>query len=91
MVTLSTPSRADLRLLKKIPCIAVCGIFVFRSWDAFSDANEPASPGRDGAADANTYSYFAGDPESGGHPIGRRSIASEDRLCLRCRSWSSAR
>ena len=35
--------------------------------------------------------YFAGDPESGGHPIGRRSTAPETGFRFRCRSWSSAR
>ncbi len=40
---------------------------------------------------ANTQVYFAGDPESGGHPIGRRSIAPETGFRFRCRSWSSAR
>jgi hypothetical protein len=39
----------------------------------------------------NLQIYLAGDPESGGHPIGRRSTALEGRFRLRCRSWSSAR
>jgi hypothetical protein len=35
---------------------------------------------------ANTWVYFAVDPENGGQPIGRRFKALEEGFCLRCRS-----
>jgi len=82
----------DLRLLKEFLCIAVYGISVSRSWDVFSDLNKAAALAlRNSVQCANTQVYFAGDPESGGHPIGRSSIAPETGFRFRCRSWSSAR
>ncbi len=58
----------------------------------FSDLNEAAALAlRNSVQCANRQVYFAGDPESGGHAIGRRSIAPETVFRFRCRSWSSAR
>src|SRR6476660_4863145 len=73
-------------------CIAAYGISVSRSWDVFSDLNEAAALALGNSVQCdNTQVYFAGDPESGGHPIGRRSIAPDTGFRFRCRSWSSAR
>src|SRR5258708_39062014 len=45
----------------------------------------------DSVSCANTWIYFAGDPESGGQPIGPRSTALEEGFRLRFRSWASAK
>ena len=72
--------------------MAAYGISVSRFRDAFFDLNEAAALAlRNNVQCANTQVYFTGDPESGGHPTGRSSIAPETGFRFRCRSWSSAR
>src|SRR5260370_29117229 len=72
--------------------IAAYGIPVSRSWDVFSDIDEAAALALcNSVRCANTEVYFAGDPESGGHPIGRSSIAPETGFRFRCCSWSCSR
>jgi hypothetical protein len=82
----------DLHLLKEFPLYCRLWDFGVPILGRILGSNETAALAlRNSVQCANTQVYFAGDPESGGHPIGRRSIAPETGFRFRCRSWSSAR